>query len=98
MDDNFHPVISACVGYKYVVSSNPQTGIKLCCSTHHFLFLVCFVLNPSDSADPENRRDFSNWFVTGETGFLLTLGSFNVLNSVEKCRKVIAESLRVFHL
>lgn len=52
VDDSFHPGISACMGYKYVVSTHPQTGIKLCC----FNSSLRFGWNPSDSADPGNQR------------------------------------------
>ena len=68
-----------------------RLGSSCATRTHRF-----FVLSPSDSDDSENQRDFSNYYVTGGTRFLLTLGSFYVFNSVQKCRKVIVESLLVF--
>lgn len=61
------------MGYGDVVTSSPQTGIN---STHRFLSFCFVVLNPPGADDSENRRVFSNWFVTGDTvssGFRVVL-------------------------
>lgn len=64
MCDSFHLAICACVGYGDYVTSSPQTGIN---STHRFISFCFVALNLSGSDDSENRNDFSNWFITGDT-------------------------------
>lgn len=70
--DSFHPRISACMGYKYVVSTNPQTGIKLC----YWNSSLLFGWNPSDSDNPGNRRGLAAYRLTGGMGLFVILGSF----------------------
>lgn len=64
--DSFHPGISACMGYKYVVSTNPQTGLKLCCLNSSLLF----GWNPCDSGNPGNQRGLATVVSQVECAYL----------------------------